>query len=71
MSATKSQKSQKINLKKQQRQLVEISGCDGCRQEPIIGKKYRCQDCDDFDFCSYCVLTMPHNNLHTFTEILE
>ena len=53
-----------------QHEVHNNSGCDGCRQEPIIGKRYRCKDCEDVDFCEYCVTTKAHNNLHTFLRIM-
>ncbi|XP_073395947.1 E3 ubiquitin-protein ligase PRT1 [Physcomitrium patens] len=32
-------------------------GCDGCGMRPIIGKRFKCEDCPDavgFDFCGKC-----------------
>lgn len=28
--------------------------CDGCGQKGIIGIRYKCAVCADFDFCSHC-----------------
>ncbi|KAI0637498.1 hypothetical protein C8Q77DRAFT_369953 [Trametes polyzona] len=28
--------------------------CDGCLTYPIIGYRFKCVDCDDFDYCSSC-----------------
>lgn len=28
--------------------------CDGCEMEPIVGPRYRCQMCEDIDFCETC-----------------
>lgn len=28
--------------------------CDGCGQRGIIGIRYKCAVCSDFDFCSHC-----------------
>lgn len=41
--------------------------CDGCKVSPIIGDRYKCSVCEDFDFCSRCEqanedqqLSIPH-----------
>jgi len=28
--------------------------CDACNQSPIVGVRYRCQNCPDFDACANC-----------------
>jgi len=28
--------------------------CDGCQVYPIVGVRYRCNECPDFDFCEIC-----------------
>ena len=34
--------------------------CDGCRQRPVVGPRYKCQRCPDFDFCHACRFTVEH-----------
>lgn len=33
---------------------IDIS-CDGCDEEPIIGKRFKCQVCEDRDLCETCM----------------
>jgi len=45
--------------------------CDGCNKKPIIGNRYKCNNCEDFDFCSDCYKNKisTHNKDHTFNLI--
>jgi len=36
--------------------------CDGCSSENIIGNRYKCAECDNFDYCNSC---------YNIPEILE
>ena len=43
--------------------------CDGCGQIPIIGVRYKCTECDDFDFCRSCYSTKRcHEDEHRFKK---
>lgn len=45
--------------------------CDGCNQSGIVGDRYKCLDCDDFDFCGTCYNSnklAEHGN-HKFEKI--
>jgi len=44
--------------------------CDGC-DTTISGTRYRCENCQDFDFCSKCFAEKlgTHNSEHKFKEI--
>jgi hypothetical protein len=37
--------------------------CDGCRRHPIVGYRYKCAVCDDFDFCHDCYMD-PSRSKH-------
>jgi len=41
--------------------------CDGCRVCPIVGDRYKCSVCKDFDFCSKCEQEKAHD--HPFLKI--
>jgi len=41
--------------------------CDGCGQKGIVGIRYKCAICPDFDFCERCEATIEHN--HPFFKI--
>ncbi|EKM50962.1 uncharacterized protein PHACADRAFT_262870 [Phanerochaete carnosa HHB-10118-sp] len=45
--------------------------CDGCRTNPIVGVRYKCSTCDDFDYCSSCMIMFrgAHNPHHVFKSI--
>ncbi|XP_063572447.1 E3 ubiquitin-protein ligase HERC2-like [Pongo abelii] len=45
--------------------------CDGCQMFPINGSRFKCRNCDDFDFCEMCFKTEKHNTRHTFGRINE
>lgn len=42
--------------------------CDGCGQHPVVGNRYKCKSCPDFDLCESCMYKNIHNH-HIFTLI--
>ncbi|XP_032877392.1 tetratricopeptide repeat protein 32 isoform X1 [Amblyraja radiata] len=42
--------------------------CDGCGIDPIIGTRFVCNQCDNFDYCSTCFHTRNHKD-HSFARI--
>ncbi|XP_048453850.1 E3 ubiquitin-protein ligase HERC2 [Rhincodon typus] len=45
--------------------------CDGCQMFPMNGPRFKCRNCDDFDYCENCFKTRKHNSRHTFGRINE
>jgi hypothetical protein len=45
--------------------------CDHCMQDPIVGIRYRCRTCTDFDVCEKCVERneVPVQNFHDKTHL--
>ena len=41
--------------------------CDGCGVFPIVGVRYNCSRCFNFDFCEKCEATVEHP--HDFIKI--
>jgi hypothetical protein len=40
-------------------------GCDGCHANPLMGPRYKCIECQDFDLCKDCVDKNVHSH-HLF-----
>ena len=45
--------------------------CDGCEMEPIIGNRYKCTVCDDFDYCEACEEKFKDQHKHPFLKIYK
>ena len=45
--------------------------CDGCKENPLCGKRWKCADCSDFDLCSICYNDGKHDLNHEFNRIDE
>jgi hypothetical protein len=43
--------------------------CDGCNQSPIIGVRYKCTVCENFDFCDDCENKFSESHKHPFLKI--
>ncbi|CAG0916950.1 unnamed protein product [Notodromas monacha] len=47
----------------------EGSICDGCRQSPIYGIRWKCTDCANYDLCSMCYHGDKHALRHRFCRV--
>jgi len=45
------------------------SSCDGCELDTIIGTRYKCTSCDNYDLCESCYTQSVHNLAHPFQQI--
>lgn len=43
--------------------------CDGCQMGTIIGNRYKCTICDDFDYCDACEEKFREQHKHPFLKI--
>lgn len=43
--------------------------CDGCGMNPIVGPRYKCAVCEDFDYCSKCEEQFSQKHQHPFIKI--
>ena len=41
--------------------------CDGCGVNPIVGPRYHCPECNNFDYCEKCEDSLSHP--HSFLKI--
>ena len=40
--------------------------CDGCYMDPVMGKRYKCRVCPDFDYCENCMKKYGAQHRHNF-----
>ena len=45
--------------------------CDGCNKSPIVGCRYKCAVCKNFDYCEECEEKMSEKHLHPFIKIYK
>ena len=43
--------------------------CDGCGMKPIVGIRYRCKECKNFDYCENCMEKNINIHKHQFEKI--
>eukprot|EP00762_Andalucia_godoyi_P002409 ANDGO_02828.mRNA.1 putative E3 ubiquitin-protein ligase HERC2 len=45
--------------------------CDACSMSPMLGKRYKCTCCEDFDICEKCFprIRSQHDDTHAFLQI--
>ena len=58
----------KINFEKKEQVVHSRYICDGCGMSPIVGIRYKCAVCPDFDFCEKCEAKMGESHNHPFVK---
>ena len=43
--------------------------CDGCGMKPIVGKRYKCKGCHNFDYCETCYEKNKNIHKHEFQVV--
>ena len=43
--------------------------CDGCNKGPLVGKRYKCKICKNFDYCEKCYEKYKNTHSHEFELI--
>jgi len=60
-------KNEKKEEKKERKEVHWYITCDGCEMTPIVGKRYKCDICPNFDFCESCYEKKKESHKHTFS----
>ena len=58
----------KMNFEKKEQVVHNRYICDGCGMAPIVGIRYKCAVCPDFDFCEKCEAKMGESHNHPFVK---
>lgn len=45
--------------------------CDGCGMAPIVGSRFKCTVCEDFDYCENCEEKFKDQHKHPFLKIYK
>ncbi len=61
----------KINFEKKEQVKHERYICDGCKMSPIVGIRYKCAVCPNFDFCEKCEAKMGESHNHPFVKYIK
>ena len=62
-------KEDKKGKKENDKEVHYFVTCDGCKMGPIIGKRYQCGVCPDFDYCEKCYEKEKEKHKHTFRNV--
>jgi hypothetical protein len=57
--------------KKEERTVHHGIVCDGCQTTPIVGTRYKCTICPDFDLCESCEAKGAHQAEHPLVKLKQ
>ena len=55
--------------KKEEKEIHYCIICDGCGMKPLIGKRFKCKGCNNFDYCEKCYEKNKVSHGHEFKLI--
>lgn len=64
-------KKENKSLEKNEKEIHYCVRCDGCGMHPLIGKRFKCKQCPNFDFCEACLEKNKDTHKHEFTQITK
>lgn len=67
----KKEQKEKEKLMKNYNKIHENYKCDGCGVKPIVGVRYQCTVCDNFDYCETCEEKNGEIHKHPFLKIRD
>ena len=69
-NAEENKKEDKKEEKKEEKKEIHYYvTCDGCNMKPLIGKRYKCKGCPNFDYCEKCYEKNKEKHGHEFRLI--
>lgn len=42
--------------------------CNSCRKKGVVGMRWKCKVCYDYDLCTRCYMSDKHDTTHAFTR---
>jgi len=69
LAKTEKKEAEKKNALKVKQVVHNGVTCDGCNVGPIVGNRYKCAVCEDFDYCEKCEESNKNNHPHPFIKI--
>ena len=55
--------------KEKEKEVHSLVTCDGCKMHPLVGKRYKCECCPNFDFCEECYKKKKGKHGHSFRQV--